>query len=214
MPIAVVTSLLAASAVYIAVQTALTGAFTGLGKASDAPLADAALAVAPGLGFLVAAGGVISTLGFVSGSALGTPRYLFAAAEDGHLPRALARVHPHFESPHLAVLATGAIACLLVIPFDYRSLIGMSNVSVAVQYLATCLAVLKVRRTAPSARAALAYGTALSGARRAREPVDFHRGLLARARLGHRVTGRGRCGRRAHAPQPSDRLTPSQPGWL
>ena len=150
MPIAVVTSLLAASAVYIAVQTALTGAFPGLGKESDAPLADAALAVAPGLGFLVAAGGVISTLGFVSGSALGTPRYLFAAAEDGHLPRALARVHPHFESPHLAVLATGAIACVLVIPFDYRSLIGMSNVAVAVQYLATCLAVLKVRGLRPA----------------------------------------------------------------
>lgn len=145
MPIAVVGSLLAASLVYVAVQTALVGAFSGLGTTSDAPLADAALAVAPGLGFLVAAGGLVSTLGFVSGSALGTPRYLFAAAEDGHLHPSLAIVHPRFESPHRAVVATALIACVLVIPFDYRSLIGMSNVAVAVQYLATCLAVLKLR---------------------------------------------------------------------
>jgi len=39
------------------------------------------------------------------------------------------------------------LAIALVIPFDYRSLIGMSNVAVAVQYLATCLAVLVIRKT-------------------------------------------------------------------
>ena len=37
-----------------------------------------------------------------------------------------------------------------MIPFDYRSLIGMSNVAVAVQYLATCLAVLRLRRSGRS----------------------------------------------------------------
>jgi amino acid transporter len=146
LPIAVMSSLLAASLLYLLVQVALVGAFPGLGADSDAPLANAALAVAPGLAVVIAAGGLISTLGFVSGSALGTPRYLFAAASDGHLPSALAAVHPRFESPHRAVVATAVIAVLLVVPFDYRMLIGMSNVAVAVQYLGTCLAVLQLRK--------------------------------------------------------------------
>ena len=146
LPIAVISSLLAASLLYLLVQATLVGSFSALGSVSDTPLADAALAVAPGLGVVVAAGGLISTLGFVSGSALGTPRYLYAAAVDRHLPARLASLHPRFESPHVAIVTTAVLAAALVIPFDYRSLIGMSNVAVAVQYLATCIAVLRLRR--------------------------------------------------------------------
>jgi hypothetical protein len=40
---------------------------------------------------------------------------------------------------------------LLAAVFDYRALVGMSNVTVAVQYLLTCLAVLQLRRTAGAA---------------------------------------------------------------
>jgi APA family basic amino acid/polyamine antiporter len=148
-PIAVVLSLLAASLLYLFVQTTLVGAYPHLGQVSDTPLADAALAVAPALGIVITAGGLVSMLGFVSGSALGTPRYLYAAALDGHLPHSLTAVHTRYESPHRAIVATGVLAGVLVLPFDYRSLIGMSNVSVAVQYLATCLAVLQLRRRDP-----------------------------------------------------------------
>jgi amino acid transporter len=147
LPFAIVGSLVAASLLYVLVQTALVASAAQLTKPSDTPLVDAALAVAPALGFVVVAGGLVSTLGFVSGSALGTPRYLFAAALDRHLPAALGAVHPRFGSPHAAVVATALLAIALVIPFDYRSLIGMSNVAVAVQYLATCLAVLRLRRS-------------------------------------------------------------------
>jgi APA family basic amino acid/polyamine antiporter len=145
-PIAVVLSLLTASLLYLFVQSALVGSYPHLERVSDTPLADAALAVAPALGIVIAVGGLVSMLGFVSGSALGTPRYLYAAALDGHLPPALSAVHPRFETPHRAIVATAVLASVLVLPFDYRSLIGMSNVSVAVQYLATCLAVLQLRR--------------------------------------------------------------------
>jgi amino acid transporter len=55
-------------------------------------------------------------------------------------------VHPHFGSPHVAIAATAALAAALAIAFDYRALIGISNVAVAVQYLSTCLAVPILRR--------------------------------------------------------------------
>jgi APA family basic amino acid/polyamine antiporter len=146
LPFAIVGSLVAATLLYVLVQTVLVASGANLAEPSDAPLVDAARAVAPALAFLVVAGGLVSTLGFVSGSALGTPRYLFAAALDRHLPGALGAVHPSFGSPHVAIVATAAIASALVISFDYRSLIGISNVAVAVQYLATCAAVPFLRR--------------------------------------------------------------------
>jgi APA family basic amino acid/polyamine antiporter len=153
-PFAVLSSLAVASLLYVLVQFALVGSGADLSAPSDAPLADAAIAIAPVLGLVIAIGGLISTLGFVSGSALGTPRYQFAVALDGQLPRGLAGVHPRFQSPHVAVIATATLAIACVVPFDYRALIGMSNVAVAVQYLATSLAVQKLgkdrsQRTSP-----------------------------------------------------------------
>jgi APA family basic amino acid/polyamine antiporter len=167
-PLAIMASLIASSVLYIVVQSTLALAYPKLGDETSTPLGDAAAYVAPWLGALVTFGGLVSTLGFVSGSALGTPRYLFAAAEDGHLPRRLATLHPRFDSPHVATLATSALAIALLIPFDYRSLIGMSNVAVAVQYIGTCLAVLPLRKRDGATgislvgRAAPYVGTAMS----------------------------------------------------
>jgi len=137
------TTLFSAALLYVAVQAVLVFGYAGLARESDAPLADAAVAISPAFGVVVAIGALISTLGFVSGSALGTPRYLFAMAADRQLPAALAALHPRFLSPHLSVVATSAIALVLILPFDYRTLIGMSNVAVAVQYGSTCAAVLR-----------------------------------------------------------------------
>jgi amino acid transporter len=103
------------------------------------------------VGAVVTLGGLISILGFISGNALGTPRYAFAAAEDGYLPRALAHVHPRFGTPSRAVVFTCLLAATLTAVLDYRRLIGMSNLAVAAQYLATCAAVPVLRRRGASA---------------------------------------------------------------
>jgi amino acid transporter len=142
-PVAVLLTVISTACLYVVIQFVLEFGFDDLGKVGDAPLSEAALAVSPSLGLVVAAGALVSTLGFVSGSALGTPRYLFAMASHGGLPRLLDRLHPKYQSPHVAVLVTCALSALLVIPFDYRTLIGISNVAVAVQYGSTCLAVLR-----------------------------------------------------------------------
>lgn len=162
-PFAVLSSLVGASLLYMLVQAVLVASGAPLQRATDTPLADAALAVAPVLGAVVLVGGLISTLGFVSGSALGTPRYLYALAQSKLLPAALHAVHPRFQSPHVAIIATATASLLFVVPFDYRSLVGMSNVAVAVQYFATCLAVLKLRTdTSGWRRAAPWLGAATS----------------------------------------------------
>lgn len=145
-PIAVMVSMLAASVLYLIVQACLVSSFDRLGKVSDTPLADAAMRLFPVLGVVIAVGGLVSSWGFVSGTAFGTPRYLFAAASDGHFPTSLAQVHPRFHTPHRSIVATASVAIMLTLLLDYRKLIGMSNVTVAVQYLATCLAVWRMQR--------------------------------------------------------------------
>jgi amino acid transporter len=145
-PFAVLSSLAGASLLYIIVQAVLVGGGAELSVPTDTPLANAATRVAPALGFVIAVGALISTLGFVSGSALGTPRYLYALAVGGQLPKRLAETHPRFQSPHFAVITTAALAVVCLLPLDYRALVGMSNVAVAVQYLVTCLAVYKFQR--------------------------------------------------------------------
>ncbi len=141
MPFAILASLIGASVLYVVVQAVVVGAHPGLAAASDTPLAEAALAVAPRLGLVVVWGGVVSTLGFVAGNAFGTPRYAFAMAEDGYLPKVLAYVDPRRGAPLGAIAATCICAAILAASFPGRALVGISNLAVAVQYLGTCLAV-------------------------------------------------------------------------
>jgi hypothetical protein len=94
LPFAIVGSLVAASLLYVSCRPCSWRRARTSSRSSDTPLVDAARSVAPALAFLVVAGGLVSTLGFVSGSALGTPRYLFAAAADRHLPARARRGAP------------------------------------------------------------------------------------------------------------------------
>jgi amino acid transporter len=58
----------------------------------------------------VAAMVMVSTFGTIVGLTLATPRVFFAMARDGLFFGALGRVHPRFQTPHVAVAAYGAIA--------------------------------------------------------------------------------------------------------
>jgi APA family basic amino acid/polyamine antiporter len=89
---------------------------------------------------------MISIGGFNAGSALGSPRYARAIAAHGLLPAPLARIHPRWSTPHIAIVTTTLLAAVLAIFFDYRQLVGMSNITVVIQYLFTCLAVPFIRR--------------------------------------------------------------------
>ncbi len=147
-PVATVGSLLFAALLFVVVQAALVGSYPGLGAESGTPLVDAARYLAPVLGLLVLVGSVVSVGGFTAGSALGTPRYAQAMAEGGQLPSAMARVHPRFGTPHVAILVTTVVTATLGAFFTYRELVGFSNVTVVFQYAVTCAAVPVLRAKA------------------------------------------------------------------
>jgi APA family basic amino acid/polyamine antiporter len=125
-----------AVAVYAAVGLAAVRALgvDALG-ASTAPLADAVTAA--GRGWLLPALGVgaaVAALGSLLALVLGVSRTVFAMARDGHLPRALDRVHPAYRVPHRAELAVGVVVCGAVLAVDLRQAIGFSSVCVLAYY--------------------------------------------------------------------------------
>lgn len=146
MPLATIAALVFSGLVFVAVQAALVSSYPALADKSDTPLVDAARSFGPIVAVVVLVGGIVSVGGFNAGSALGAPRYAQAIAEHGLLPRALAKVHPRYATPHVAIVVTSALAAILAANFDYRALVGMSNVAVVIQYVAACLAVPLVRK--------------------------------------------------------------------
>jgi amino acid transporter len=100
-------------------------------------------------GHMVAGAAAVSMLGFCAGVALSGPRYLEALCADGDLPPLLARRHPRFETPHLAILATTGVTCILVLLLNFAELVNLSVLTVGLQYLVTCVGVPVLRRRRP-----------------------------------------------------------------
>jgi amino acid transporter len=81
---------------------------------------------------------MISMCGYVGGDMLGSPRTLFAFARDGFLPAALARVHPRFHTPHLAIALHALLVWAAASLGSFGQLALISNVSVLSLYLLCC----------------------------------------------------------------------------
>lgn len=135
---------------FVVVQAVLVGSYPNLGSKSDTPLVDAARYLGPVIGAIVLVGSFVSIGGFTAGSALGSPRYAQAIAAHGLMPEPLARIHAKWRTPHVAILWTTGLSALLALFFDYRRLVGMSNITVVIQYFFACLAVPALRKKSPA----------------------------------------------------------------
>lgn len=142
-PRAVLGSLGAATALYALVQAVAVAAEPGL-AASSRPLADAAgRLMGPFGAALVAAGALVSMIGFNAGCALGGPRYLIALAEHGDMPR------PATDFRRAVAVTTG-LTLLAALCLDFERLVDIGNVVIGAQYLAACAAVLALREKSPA----------------------------------------------------------------
>ncbi|MER5434193.1 amino acid permease [Streptomyces sp. NPDC002588] len=123
-------------AVYACVAVAVLSVLGAgaLGRAT-APLAEAVRAAGvPGLVPVVRAGAAVAALGSLLALVLGVSRTTLAMARDGHLPGALAAVHPRYRVPHRAELAVGAVVAVLAATVDVRGAIGFSSFGVLAYY--------------------------------------------------------------------------------
>jgi amino acid transporter len=151
-PIAAVGSLVCATLLYVLVQLVAVGVYPGLANAGAKPLADAAVRfMGAAGGTLMAIGAAISMVGYNAGDALGCPRLLSALAENRHLPPCLATAHPRFNTPWAAILITSSLTACAALCLSFESLVDLATLAVISQYIATCGAVVWLRRRRPEA---------------------------------------------------------------
>ena len=179
-PRAIGMALVAITIVYLAVQV-VAQALLGSALAGDPnPLAHAA-----GVGFgaggreLILIGAAVSMFGYTSGMVLAVPRMLFAFGRDGFLPRAVARVHPRFRTPYVAIMAQGIIVIALSLSGSFERLAIIANGSVLLVYAACVAAVLELRRR----------DVRLAGERPFRAPLRGVVPILALAVIGWLLSG-------------------------
>lgn len=138
---------------YIAIQLVAQGVLGAeLAQGSETPLADLAqrLAGSPGRS-LVVAGTAVSVFGVLSADMIGSPRAFLVAAESGMLPRALSRVHPHFHTPWVSILAFAGLTLAFSLSGGFAFLAVLGSMALLLVYLAVCLAALRLRYSRPQA---------------------------------------------------------------
>jgi amino acid transporter len=124
--------------------------------ASTSPLLDATrsmFAVAGGaagaLVMFVGAGALLSIMGSDESGTLGTSRLAYAMSLDGLLPHQLAREHPRFRTPYLAILALSLTAFVASLFGSLTALINAAVFLLSLVYLATCLSAILLLRKDP-----------------------------------------------------------------
>jgi amino acid transporter len=147
-PRALFLALAITTTLYLLVQGVAQGLLgPSMSAYAAAPLAEAAGRVLGSAGrLLVLAGGTISMFGYVSGDMLGSPRSVYALARDGILPNALARIHPRFRTPYLAIVTYAAIVGTLSISSSFTQLAILANVGSLSLYLLCVAASYELQR--------------------------------------------------------------------
>ena len=167
-PRALAISMLSVTGLYVSIQVIAQGILGPSLAQANASLADAMGRISPTLRWLMLAGTAASMFGWIGSDLLGTPRVLFAFARDGLLPRALGKVHPQNQTPHVAILLYAGLAIGLALTGTFAELAVLSTLGTAALYIAVCAAAWRLAR----------HGIAVAGL-----PLNF-RWLGAAASVG------------------------------
>ena len=152
LPRALLAGMFVVVAVYVAANAAYLFVlpFDAL-RASPVVASEAMVRVVGEIGSgLVAMMVMVSTFGAVLGIALTNPRVYYAIASAGLLFAPLARVHPRFRTPHVAVLAHAVVAMVCVWWRTFEQLAASFVLGIWPFLALAAAGVLVLRRTRPS----------------------------------------------------------------
>jgi APA family basic amino acid/polyamine antiporter len=144
---------LALNAAYVAVLP-LDRVLASTRIAADAASAVAGPRAATAISMLVA----VSALGAMTGIILAGPRVYYAMAQDGLLFEWMGRVHPRFNTPHLAIVAQAIWASVLVATGTYRALFTRVVYTEWIFFGALAVGVMRLRASRAYAPAFRAWG--------------------------------------------------------
>ena len=87
----------------------------------------------------------LSMLGALGGEILSIPRVLYAGGRDGLMPKALAKVHPRFLTPYVAVLFYASMGFVFAMSGGFKQLAVLSGAATLLIYLGVVLATIRLR---------------------------------------------------------------------
>jgi Amino acid transporters len=141
-------ALVITTVLYIAIQVVSQGILGAeLATNTKAPLAEAAGRALGSAGkSLILLGAAISTLGYVAGDMLASPRGLFALGRNGLIPSIAARVSDKFATPYVAIIIHAVVCAALALSGTFEKLVVLSVLATLIVYVVCCLAAIQLRR--------------------------------------------------------------------
>jgi basic amino acid/polyamine antiporter, APA family len=92
---------------------------------------------------------MISSFSSLNGSMLASPRVFFAMADDGLLFQAIAKVHPRYKTPHVAILLAAVLGMALVMSRSFERLTDTFVLAIWPFYAVGVAAIYRLRRDRP-----------------------------------------------------------------
>jgi basic amino acid/polyamine antiporter, APA family len=107
-----------------------------------------------GVAVAIVAGATIALINDLPAMLLSVSRLMFAWAEDGIFPRSIARVHPRFHTPHVALLISGLVASIGILGShfagDFFLGVDIMVTGMMVNFLLMCLTLISLPRVNPA----------------------------------------------------------------
>jgi amino acid transporter len=92
---------------------------------------------------------MISSFSSLNGSMLASPRVFFAMADDGLFFETIARVHPRYKTPYIAILLAGLLGMALVLSRSFEALTDTFVLAIWPFYALGVAAIYRLRRLRP-----------------------------------------------------------------
>ena len=92
---------------------------------------------------------MISSFSSLNGSMLASPRIFFAMADDGLFFEQIARIHPRYRTPHVAILLAAVLGMALVLSRSFEALTETFVVAIWPFYALSVAAIYRLRRLRP-----------------------------------------------------------------
>lgn len=133
---------------YLSIQLVTQGVLgANITAHKDAPLAAVAgIAFGKAGSLIIIAAAALSMLGALGGEILSIPRILFAGARDGLLPKPLAKVHPRYFTPYVAIAVYASLGLVLAISGGFKQLATIASAALLIIYLGVVLSAIKLRK--------------------------------------------------------------------
>jgi APA family basic amino acid/polyamine antiporter len=150
MPIAIISSLIACTVIYILVALVLTGMLPWRQLDTAEPLATAFSALGmkwPTI--VISLGAVFATTSVLLVFQLGQPRIFFSMARDGLLPQWAAKVHPKYRTPYVTTWLTGIVVAVFASVANINEVVELTNIGTLFAFVLVCVGITILRYKDP-----------------------------------------------------------------